>query len=80
MPATTQYVPQYFFYWPNKGQIVFYEAGSRKSLLAALSKHANEIKSYIKENKLNLRRYAHILDIVVYYNYLEKQTNNNNPD
>ena len=53
----------------NKGELTEL-ANSKNGKLKAFENHKKEVKQFVKENKLNLNKEAHLIKLVKYYNSL----------
>ncbi|MEQ8237643.1 MAG: hypothetical protein RIA69_00450 [Cyclobacteriaceae bacterium] len=59
-----------FYFLDKEGNIDFYN-GKRNDLLKLLPKHTGELKSFIKENRLEHDEIRDLIRIIAYYNTLE---------
>jgi hypothetical protein len=66
-----EFVDKYDLYFMKKGENVLYKSKkAKRQVIAAFPEHENEIASFIKSNKLDLKEDSSLVRLLVYYDTL----------
>lgn len=70
--AYDKYVPQYEYFALVQGELIPFKP-TKKNLILLLEDHAEPIKNYIKESKLNLKSKPDLVSVFKYYDELQNE-------